>query len=59
MMTDDPFWVLESNKAGWRVVYCFGNRPQGGVHNGNWIVLADGMKRNEAVAFAKRLRKGS
>jgi hypothetical protein len=54
--TTDNVWVLES-EHGWKVVWCYGERPQGGRHNVNYAILADGMTRQDAVEMAKRLRR--
>ncbi len=52
----DPIWVLES-KHGWKVVWCHGERPQGGRDNGNYTIIADDLNRREAEEMAQRLRK--
>lgn len=52
----DPFFVLES-QHGYKVAWCPQGKPMGGNDNGNYSVIADGLKRQEAVDMAKRLRK--
>ena len=54
----DPFFVLESQR-GYKVVYAPDGPPQGGEENGNYSILIDVANREEAVAFARRLRKES
>ena len=58
MTMNDPFYVLESNKVGFKIVYCPIGKPQGGRDNGNYTVIADGMKRQEAADMHKRLNGG-
>lgn len=54
----DPFWVLESNDCGFKVVYCEDGQPQGGRTNANYLILADGLNRKEATEMVQRLRRG-
>ena len=56
-MKNDPIWILESNNRGFKVVWCFEDRPQGGRENCNYMILADGLNRQEAVDFANRVRR--
>lgn len=51
---DLTFWVLES-QAGWKVVWCK-EFPQGGERDGNWMLIADGLRLSDACDFARRLR---
>lgn len=56
MNKNDPVWVLESRRW-FKVVWCEKGRPAGGcAKNRNYLILADGLTRQEAVAFARRLR---
>ena len=52
----NPFWVLESNKVGYKIVFCPEGRPQGGADNGNYHIIADGLKRKTALDMVRRLR---
>lgn len=56
-MNADPFFVLESKHVGFKVVYCPVGKPDGGESNANYSIIADGLRWQEAVEFAKRLRK--
>ena len=50
------FYVLESNNRGWKVVWSKnGEKPEGGELKGNWLIIQDGMKRDEAILFCNRL----
>jgi len=54
-----PFWMLESNKVvGYKVVFCYDkSTPHGGEDNGNYVVIADGLRRWEAEDMIRRLQK--
>ena len=53
---DDPYYVLESKNTGYKVVYCLNGKPQGGRGDGNYTIVADGLKREEADELVKQLR---
>lgn len=46
--------ILESNNRGFKVV-CSEGEPSGGADNGNWLLIADGLNRAEAVCMQARL----
>lgn len=51
----DLIWVLESNKVGYKVVWC-NEKPSGGYANANYLILADGLTRFQAEEFARKMR---
>ena len=55
-LLNDPYWVMESNNVGWKVIYCNGP-PVGGEENGNWTLVQDGLSYNGAICLADRLRR--
>ncbi len=49
------FYVLESNKDGWRVVVS--DMPYCRLHPSNFTVVASKMNRHEAIDLCQRLEK--